>query len=347
MTSLQKAVLATIIYYDTLGFPLTSREAGRYLISPRRVSPWLKEDEPATLENVLESLAELRVEGKIEERLGFYFLPGRGHLYQERMEQNKLAETKWKKARRYLYWVQLLPFIEGVLVSGSLALGHTSEESDLDILVVAKEGRIWTARLLIILLYSLAGVCRRHGETTAPDKICPNHFLSTGALHIPFPSLYNAQTYLHLVPVYIRWKELIRDFWEANQWVNSFVNFKYKDLGLRVVSSSNPGQTGLEGYPLGDYQQRAVRYSWFLSVIRNFLEFILELTFLGNGLEQLAKRLQVRRINQNLPGRVMVDDHQLEFHPFSVEFAILQKFNQALADYGDFGDYVEFDSGLK
>ena len=339
MTSLQKAVLATIIYYDTLEFPLTSREVWRYLISPRRISPEAKGDEPVAVVNVQTALEQLRAEGKIEERLGFYSLSGKKHLYQERTEKNKLAEIKWKKARRYLYWVQLLPFIEGVLVSGSLALGHTSEDSDLDILVVAKGGRIWMARLLILFLYGLAGVRRRHGETTAPDKICPNHFVTTKTLHIPFPSLYNAQTYLHLVPVYIRRNELISDFWEANRWINRFVDFQYKDLGL--------AQTGLADHPLGDYQQRAVRSSRWLSVGRKFWEFVLELAPLGNWLERAAKRLQSRRINQNLPGRVRVSDDQLEFHPFSAESAILQKFNQTLANYGDFDGYVEFDSGLK
>lgn len=339
MTSLQKAVLATIVYYDTLGFPLTSWEVGCYLISPQRISPGLKEEEPAILENIQDSLEQLRAEGKMEECLGFYFLPGKRHLYQERMEKNKLAEIKWKKARRYLYWMQLLPFTEGVFVSGSLALGHTGEESDLDILVVAKEGRIWTARLLILVLYGLAGVRRRHGETTAPDKICPNHFLTTTALHIPFPSLYNAQTYRHLVPVYVRHKELIGNFWEANRWISRFLDFTCKSGGW--------AQSGLADHPLGDYQRRAVSPSVFLSVLRNFLEFSLELTRLGNIFERLAKRFQIRRINQNLPGRVRVNDRQLEFHPFSAESAILRKFNQTLADYGDFGGYVEFDSGLK
>lgn len=339
MTTLQKAILATIIYYDTIGFPLTSREIGRYLIAPRRVVPGSRDDPSVTIENINADLEQLQQEGKIAERLGFYFLPGQSALFQERMERNKLAEMKWRKARRYLFWIQLLPFIEGVFVSGSLALGHAHEESDLDILVIAKQGRVWTARLLVLLLYGLAGVRRRHGDTNAPDKICPNHFITTVSLHIPFPSLYNAQTYLHLVPIYVRQPALINDFWEANGWMNRFIHSVYGSLQLPSVISA--------GYPLGNYHQRAIAYSGVLSFMRKTAEVFLERTRLSHALERLAKTIQARRINQNLPGRVKVNDDQLEFHPFSVEAKILSKFNQAIIADGHFGRYAEFDSGLK
>lgn len=339
MTTLQKAILATIIYYDTIGFPLTSREIGRYLIALRRMAPGSREDALVTIENINAGLEQLQQEGKIAERRGFYFLPGQSALFQERMERNKLAELKWRKARRYLFWIQLLPFIEGVLVSGSLALGHANEESDLDILVIAKKGRIWTARLLVLLLYGLTGVRRRHGDTNAPDKICPNHFITTASLHIPYPSLYNAQTYLHLVPVYVRQPELINDFWEANRWINRFVHFDYCSFSFSSALSA--------GNPLGNYHQRAVSPRWFLSLTRQLAEVLLERMCLANALERLAKTIQAKRINQNLPGRVNVSDEQLEFHPFSVEAKILSKFNQAIMEDGNFGRYAEFDSGLK
>lgn len=339
MTTLQKAILATIIYYDTIGFPLTSREIGRYLIAPRRMALGSKDDTPGTIENINAGLEQLRQEGKVAERRGFYFLPGQSALFQERMERNKLAELKWRKARRYLFWIQLLPFIEGVFVSGSLALGHANEESDLDILVIAKQGRVWMARLLVLLLYGLTGVRRRHGDTHAPDKICPNHFITTASLHIPFPSLYNAQTYLHLVPVYARQPELINDFWEANGWINRFIHSAYSSLPLSPVISA--------GYPLGNYHQRAIAPSGFLSFMQKTAEVFLERMRLAQALERFAKKIQARRINQDLPGRVKVSDDQLEFHPFSVEAKILSKFNQAIVADGHFGRYAEFDSGLK
>ncbi len=265
--------------------------------------------------------------GKLQEKNGFYFLPGRQDLYRERIEKNKIAELKWKKARRYLFWAQAVPFIEAIFASGSLALGHTDQDSDLDVLVVTKAGRIWLARLLISLAMSLLGVRRKNKQKVAPDKVCLNHYITTDSLQFSFESLYMAQNCVHLVPIYWKNRTAAENFWKENKpWVEKFL--WHWD------------------WPSG-YQKRAVRGSRFLQWLKFIREKILDSTGLADWLEKLARYFQLRRINTSLPGRVVANDRQLEFHPFSAEKEILEKYNQSITTLRDFNLYKEKDSGLR
>lgn len=322
---LQKAVLATIVYYDVLDFPLTLLEVKRFLINSVRLGS-AAEQKGTSLTEVDLALRHLLIENKIQGQLGFYFLPGRQALCQERLERIKIADEKWKKARRALYFVQAVPFIEAILASGSLALGHASEESDLDVLVVAKSNRIWLTRLLLLGALELLGVRRRKDDRMAPDKICPNHFITTASLHIPFHSLYNAQTYLSITPLFLRRKELAVQWRQANDWAGSYV----------------------QHWPEAFVSQRSpIRTNWFLRSMAWISERTLNLSGLGATLEKIARKIQLSRLDFKLPGRITANDQQLEFHPYSAEKKVLEQYHQRLVSYPDFGAYHELDSGLK
>ncbi|MDP3731140.1 MAG: hypothetical protein Q8R34_01450 [bacterium] len=334
-----KSILATLAYYDTLDYPLTAGEIFKFSINQDRmksqeapvnkvfVPSFHKNCSPPPLTDYLNCLDTLVKEGKLEEKNGFYFLPGRAVLYQERIERNKIAEQKWKKARRYLFLAQVVPYIEAIFASGSLALGHTGKESDLDVLVVAKYGRIWTARVIISVLMNLLGVRRKDKERIAPDKICLNHYITGRSLKIPFESMYNAQSYAHLIPIYWREEDIIKRFWEENgEWAKKFLNFWERPDG---------------------YQRRAVRRNRFLGWIKSAVEMMLDRTGLAGLLERFSRKIQMARINTALPGRITADDRQLEFHPYSAEKDIIKKYNLAISKLGIFGNYRETDSGLR
>lgn len=344
---LQKSVLATLAYYDALDYPLTVGEVFKFLINPERIGDsYLQPENPngvsqkmrcgqrlpaphsrLHLETVLNYLGILVENKKLEEKNGFYFLPGRAELYEKRIEKNKISEQKWKKARRYLFLSQALPYVEAIFASGSLALGHTDEESDLDVLVVARKGRIWLARVLLSLAMSLLGVRRKNKERTAPDKICLNHYITTDSLKIPFESLYNAQSYARLVPVYWQDWSVVEKFWKENgQWAEKFLcRWEIPDA----------------------YQRRAVRSSRLLKLVKSAGAKVLDSTGLAGLLEKLSKKMQISRIDTNLPGRITANDQQLEFHPYSAEKDIVKKYNRTILKLGIFGGYQENDSGLR
>lgn len=325
MSPLGKSIAAVVGYYDVLNRPLTGWEVFRYLI--RRPAMGLKRNE-ISFAHVLAALQSAELDEYIQEKRGFYFLHGRSDLVEKRIDRGKTAEVKWKKARRLICLLQLVPFVRMAAVSGSLALNNVRRESDVDLLMVVKTGRIWTARFFDFLLFSCLRR-RRHGRVTK-DRLCFNHYLTDKALHISAHSLYNAQTYAHLTPL---WEEnylhFFRQWQGANRWL------------ARYLAHTPFIQAGF---------LRRVKSNFLFKGWRKSLELCLS----GRGgdiLESFLKRVQTRRIRRTStacqPGsRVVLNDRQLEFHPASPERGIVAGYNKRMRKLGFPELAREVDSGL-
>ncbi len=312
MEKIEKSILATLAYYDVLSRPLTGWDVFKYLIRPKNEIAV----QPPEIIKVLETLENGSL---IEELNGFYFLKGRQEIVKERIERQKIADQKWKKARRMIKMFRFIPFLRLVAVSGSLATNNTKDSSDIDLLLVAKTGRVWTCRGLVTLFVHLLRQ-RRHGSLTK-DRFCLNHYLTDQNLIIPYQSLYNAQTYLHLAPL---WGGHYQDFQKANSWVNDYAFYPLLKKG----------------------HLRTIKPSKIASLIKRALEFAL-----GGKIENLFKRIQQNRIKKDpltyqAGGRVVFNDEQLEFHPHSPEKNILEDYNKKMKELGleEMGD--QRDSGL-
>ncbi len=315
MTDLEKSILATLAYYDVLGRPLTGWEVFRYLIRYQK---------PIKLEKILDVLEN---NPRIGQKNGFYFLKGRAGLVKQRIEKQKLADQRWKKINRVIKLLQSIPYIRLIMISGSLAMNNPEKESDIDLLIVTKAGRIWTCRGITTLFIHLLGQ-RRHGQLTE-NRFCLNHYITDQSLKISLPSLYNAQTYAHLIPVWQAEAGLYRRFQRANQWLTKYLAF----------------------YPSNRKScLREVRNNCLFDSTRRLKEFVLD-TQIGDALEFILKKIQTRRIKKDpltyrAGGRVVFDDSQLEFHPDSPEKRILERYNQKVESLGLSKLAVEKDSGL-
>jgi len=214
-----------------------------------------------------------------------------------------------------------------VAISGSLAMNNPKKESDIDLLIISKSGRIWTCRGLVTLFCHLIGQ-RRHGKLTQ-DRICLNHYLTNNSLKIPFRSLYNAQTYVHLVPILEIEKGIYRKFQKANQWINQYLSFcPRKERGYLKI----------------------IKLNSLFTFTRRLREFFLN-ERIGDWLESILRKFQEKRIKKDpltyqSGGRVVFDDNQLEFHPDSPEKEVLKKYNLKMKGLGFEELGQEEDSGL-
>jgi len=306
---IEDAVLATLAYYDGLDYPLSSFELCRYLVNPQRLKPNLESIGAINLDEILKATEKLIDEGKIEQENGFYFLKGRTGLSALRLDREKISAQKWRLCLRRAYWLQMAPWIRGMFVSGSLALGTVSPESDFDILVLVEPKRLYLARLILSGIATLIGARRTRYESSAPDKFCFNHYITTDALRIGHESLYNAQTYAHLVPMMVS-QALAGKFFAENLWINKYVyNFTPHQHTIR----------------------RTVHPNKFLKGMAKIIETIGQGS-LGDRLEKLACEYQQKRIANNPAthasgGRVIYTNTELEFHPHSFEKVILGRYN--------------------
>jgi len=325
---IKSAVLATLAYYDGLDYSLSAFELYQYLINPQRLNPRIESLGLVSLENTQEAIKELIDNGQIKEENGSHFLKDRIGLSSLRIEMEKISAQKWRLCLRRAYWLQVAPWIRGMFVSGSLALGTVTEESDFDILVLVDPRRLYLARLILSSVASLIGARRTRYQISAPDKFCFNHYLTTDALRINHESLYNAQTYAHLVPMMVS-QTLSGKFFAENLWINKFLyNFTPHQQVIR----------------------RSVRSSKFLKSIARFIETIGRGS-LGDRLEKFACEYQQKRIFANPAthasgGRVIYTNNELEFHPHSFEKIILDHYNNTTQRLG-VSVVTEPDSGLK
>ncbi len=325
---IEDSILATLAYYDGLNYPLSSFELYRYLINPSRLKSDVDSVGLISFNNILESIEILLREEKIQAENGFYFLKGRSGLSELRLDKEKISAQKWRKCLRLAYWLQLAPWIRGMFVSGSLALGTTTEESDFDILVLVQPNRLYLSRLILSGLATLLGARRTRYEAFAPNKFCFNHYITTDSLHIDHESLYNAQTYARLVPMMVS-PDLSAKFFAKNLWINKYLyNFTPHQHTIR----------------------RTVRANRFFVGIAKAIEILFS-GEVGDKLENWSRHYQQDRISKNpithAPGgRVVYTNTELEFHPHSFEKVILNQYNSLLQKLG-ISTNIEPDSGLK
>jgi len=206
-----------------------------------------------------------------------------------------LYDQKWQKFLKRIWPFNFIPFVDFVFAAGSLATGKMREDSDFDVIVGARQGRIFTARAFCILLFGFLG-WRRHKldhQKSASDKICFNHFVTPKAYRLSPPhNEYWQNLYLLLVPVYGD-PALIQKFWDANQdWMGQRKMYKWDKRHM--------------------YKSKVLK-----TVI---LEKLLS-GKIGDWLEKKLKAIQVKRIENSLKlveiykPRIVYNDDELEFHP--------------------------------
>lgn len=303
---MNRGIFKTIVYYDCLDYPLTSEELAIFSFK---------------------DVGEVKAENLVETYKGFHFLKGRGALVKVRKERNRVAEKKWNKMMKAVRWLKLVPYTRLIFASGSLALRNTTKKSDLDLLIVVRSGRIWTARFLAVVWLGLLGLRRKRGQKIAPDKVCMNHFITNKSLHIPRKSIYTAQLYARLVPV-LGDKELLDEFCEVNKWVGDYI-FGWPEC---LKGSSRDKRDDMIIYHHG------------------LLEMVLD-TKIGDWLESILRKYQLRRINSypltSKPGgRVKADDESLEFHPDSPELKVIERYNKTMIrlSFEDLTEKSSFDN---
>ena len=195
---LQNAIIETLAYSDIFDYPLKVDELRRFLVIS------------ASLHEVEQSAAEMK---DISFRDGYYYLAGRDEIVELRKHREAASQKTFKRAMFYGRILGALPFVRMVALTGSLAMLNLSKNPDMDFMLVAKHGRVWTARAFAILLGKIA---RLFGDT-----ICPNLIISERTLDWPLPDLYSAHELCQMIPIagldfYLR-------LFDANQWIKSFL----------------------------------------------------------------------------------------------------------------------------
>lgn len=211
--------------------------------------------------------------------------------------KNDFQKIYLKKAKIAAIIIQTTPYIRMVGLNGSLARGQASTKSDIDFVIIAKTGRIWTCRAASMLIMAIFGL-KRYANKTA-GRVCLNLYHTEDHTALTPRNENWAYNHAYTTPLWQSSNEFER-FMKANAWIKKYDhNFYNQDY--------RPSQI-----------ERVI--SIFMLIIRRFLEILFDLILADWG-EKVLSQYQIKRI-ENDPrtknsskGLIFISNYELRFHP--------------------------------
>jgi predicted nucleotidyltransferase len=121
----------------------------------------------------------------VVERDGLFCLAGRTSLLDNRPERIRRARHLQRRARAVARVLRHVPFVAGILLTGSTSADDASEQADIDLLVVVTPNRLGTGFLFLGTSSRILG--RR--------LFCPNWYVREGCLGLVPRNLYIAREF--------------------------------------------------------------------------------------------------------------------------------------------------------
>lgn len=206
-----------------------------------------------------------------------------------------VIEKKWRRLRRRVGVFRHLPCIDFVIVAGSMAMGTARENSDFDVILGVRKGRMFTVRFLSVCVLEVLGWRKGKNEYNEKDKICLNHFVTEERykLNPPYNAYWDA-LYTSLVPVWGDTEKIVAFFAANGEWMQK---------PRESVKVRNKRFILTERSAIGRFAERLLAGG------------------IGDALERRLKAFQLVRIQAGLQAeagyapRIEVSDAELEFHP--------------------------------
>ncbi len=300
---LKQRILATLRFFDLQEYPLTLLELHKFLIANvdnlklhidaqgETKELVLTQEDIITIDQVLYCV-EQECGGVVENYLGFYCLPGRKSIIDQRLANYFYGISREKNIRRFVKYLNFIPFVRGVALGGSQAMGLQKEGSDIDLLIITDPQYIWLTRTLVTAFFQLLGK-RRYG-IHIKNRFCLNHYLAGPKKLSDFKNLYTAYEYLRL-------RTLVgpHSVWQFKKANENWLRFFFPNNVLLEPDNINQNQ------------------------FQNIFETLLNNNF-GLALERFLKTWQLPKIKQEK--FIVVEEDELSFHPESKQQALLSSF---------------------
>ncbi len=302
---LGKNIAVTVTYYDVLDMPLTAFEIWKHLMA--RDFEESGKGGACSLGEVFRMLGSEQLREKVSEKNGFYFLPGRAHLIGQRICAEKISVAKLKRMRRLARVLAYVPYLRMLGATGSLAMKSGARESDWDMFVVLRSGKIWIGRTLLTGFLHLIGK-RRHGDKVR-DRACLNYFVTDDNLEIGTKDLFSAHEYRFFIPL-LNFR-LFQIFELKNRWIRDY----RPNFALTMLPS-------LWTVPERPWMRR----------IREMCERILDLCDIERWLASWQKERIRRNPKTAAEGSLIeANDHALIFLPHPQGPRVFEKFKERLS----------------
>lgn len=232
MNPIQKAIIKTLCYSDIFDYPLTVDELWRYLVSKKPIN---KKYFYTTLKRDTSFFAT---------KNKFVYLTLRGTIIQKRVQREIISEKKIQKTNMMIKWLSLIPTVQLIGVSGSVAVSNADESDDIDLFVITKAHTLWLTRFFLLMMLTLFGVRRKRKEHNEQDMFCINFLIDEQNLtFLPDKhDIYTAHEIVQMNPLFER-NNTYQKFLLANKWVTKIMP---NCLEKKLSKQKYPGRDELQ-----------------------------------------------------------------------------------------------------
>ncbi len=247
---IEPAVDHVLRYFSVFQYPPAFDEIYTFL----EIDVSRKELEKTLWEMVRKGKVEALGKSKVR-----YARKGDGTFFEQYQKSRTVSEDKIHSAQLFFKILSVFPAIHFVGISGSLAMLNGSNDDDIDICVVTGSGRLWTGRLLTVLVAFFLGKKRAYKDTAPKDKLCLNLFFDESGMTVAKAKQneYIAHEILQMTPVLNKYQTYER-FLAANSWIQKFFpNVELANVFERSAGWSRgviPALRELSEYVLGKIQ---------------------------------------------------------------------------------------------
>lgn len=202
----------------------------------------------------------------------------------------------WNRVAKYGKFLQMVPFVRMVAVCNNLALGNVHADSDIDLFVVAKSGRMFLVRTFITFIFQVLGV-RRHGKYVK-HRFCLSFFIDDSNFDFSNIALdndfYLAYWLPNIKPI-IDNDNFSDEFLDSNSWIYRFFDNKI------FISKS-----------------KLLKIDKFYNSLNKLFSFIFS-GFFGDFLEKRLMVWQLKRSKNKAKlatekSSLIINEHMLKFH---------------------------------
>ncbi len=299
-STLDHAIVCTLLYGDVFKFPMTAAEIHHFLIG---ITAKLDEVEH-TLNHPSSWLSKRIISDTIDDNRYYAIHTRDANIFTYRRERMQASAILWRKGQRHSRYLGQLPFVQMVALTGSIALQNADDTNDdLDYLLVVQEGRVWLARLFAVILVR---ICKLWGVT-----LCPNYVLSSDALAQEPQNLFMAHEITQMVPM------MGQDIYQRMRAINAWT------------------ATYLPNATHSYYPERDRKPRWIGKWLKRTGEFLLS-GLIGNWLEAWEMRRKLRKLSSQMSdsAEVQLDKQRVKGHFIDYGQISLQQYQQRLVAFG-------------
>lgn len=297
MSFLELAIIKTLTWFDLFNYPLTVWEVWYYLWSETGGLNKISHGE------VLETLEKLARAKKVKNCSGYWQLSASPDYLAERWRRLRWSIKKRRIAACAARVISYLPHVRLVALVNTVAFNAPAPDSDIDFFIIARAGRIFTARFLVTLVMQIFG-WRRHGRLIN-NRICLSFYLADDNLNL-YPLAYHDDPYLRfwLAGLDVLYNDgVFHQLVEANRWLG-------RELPNWLTVANSQLNTA--------YSSKPLQNSIGESILEKFQMY-------------LIKRHQNSRLGDGTTA-VLASRQILKFHEKDVRPELAIKFRQRLAE---------------